>query len=298
MNHDTKKDSLNQEVQIAEEVASEIETDIASESLDTRKKKTFTAIGVLVFIFAVIGVITTIVFSVSGIGDLISRKGLKGKIEDAVYPLVIVDVPEFSEVSKLDPKTVITAGIWEFIIHHEDLQKYERDEYGTMVVPEVDIEPYIRALFGSDVEIEHQMIPDTEFFIPYDEENKTYLIPESPQLLPYAPEILSVSQDGKDYQVEVGYILPGPFWDLDRNKGGEYSKTMIYTLKKVDKDSFIILSVKMPKTETPNSSIDESLSSELISSEENGSSAPSSGTESEVTSGNTSQESSASQPAE
>lgn len=254
-----------------------IETD------EKQKNKSFTAIGIVMFIFAIIGLIVTIIFAGQGAWNLLSRSGLKEKLKTTVYPLAIVDVPEFSSVDKLDPKTVIAAGIWEFIIDYEETGKYEKDEYGTLVVPEVDIEPYIREIFGSDVEIQHQMIPDTEFYIPYDETNKTYLIPQSPQMLPYAPEILSVSQDGKIYEVEVGYILPGPFWDLDRNKNGEYNKTMNYTLKKVDKDSFVVLSVEMPKntenntsmlpsqTESEDSQIssESGNSSEVVSGEEN-----------------------------
>lgn len=217
-----------------------------------RSKIPMAVVGLVIALFAVIGIIWTGQFVVRGIASAVRQDSLKETIKEDVYPLVIVDTPTFENPDTLDQKVVISAGIWKFIMEEPDAdQKYETDDFGTMTVPQVAIEPYIRELFGSTVKIEHQMIPDTDFYIPYDAENQVYYIPQTPQILPYAPKILSVDHlSGDEYEVEVGYMLAGPFWDTQRYLEDEPSKIMRYTLQKNDRDSYQVLSVEQTVEDT------------------------------------------------
>ncbi len=240
---------------------------VTGEAAEKKKEKRFEFLGIAMFIFAVIGVIATLYFGTVGVINLVNQKGLKEKIQEEVYPLVVTDVPAFDSIDKLDSKTVVQAGIWHFIMNSSDMDKYQKDAYGNLTVPQVDIEVHIKQLFGDNVEITHQMIPDTDFYIPYDEENQCYLIPEDPQILPYAPKVLSVSKLGEEYQARVGYILPGPFWDLDRYKQDEPNKVMVYNLKKVD-GRYIVSSVTQDKTSSLPESGEEAGNSEEVVSEQ------------------------------
>ncbi len=240
---------------------------VTGEAAEKKKEKRFEFLGIAMFIFAVIGVIATLYFGTVGVINLVNQKGLKEKIQEEVYPLVVTDVPAFDSIDKLDSKTVVQAGIWHFIMNSADMDKYQKDAFGNLTVPQVDIEVHIKQLFGDNVEITHQMIPDTDFYIPYDEENQCYLIPEDPQILPYAPKVLSVSKLGEEYQARVGYILPGPFWDLDRYKQDEPNKVMVYNLKKED-GRYIVSSVTQDKTSSLPESGEEAGSSEEVVSEQ------------------------------
>ncbi|MGI5959330.1 MAG: hypothetical protein ACOX60_07945 [Massiliimalia sp.] len=248
-----------------------------------RKKLPMALVGLLIVFFAIIGVIWTGGFVINGIASAVRQDNLKEILKESVYPLVIVDTPQFEDVDTLDSKVVISAGIWKFIMEEENpTEKYETDDFGNMTVPQVAIEPYIRELFGNTVEIEHQMIPDTDFYIPYDEENQVYYIPKTPQILPYAPKIMSVESIGNQkYEVEVGYILAGPFWDTGRYLEDEPSKVMKYTMQKNDYDSYQILSVEQvlqeddtPLLSEPESSALSGLESLPQVSEESSSSLP------------------------
>jgi hypothetical protein len=283
-----EKDKSQEETQIqpsevsGEETSSEkliYEESELEEAIEKKKEKRFEFLGIAMFIFAVIGVIATLYFGTVGVINLVNQKGLKEEVQEAVYPLVVTDVPAFDTVDKLDSKTVVQAGIWHFIMNSPDMDKYAKDAFGNLTVPAVDIEVHIKQLFGDGVEITHQMIPDTDFYIPYDEENQCYLIPEDPQLLPYAPKVLSVSKLGDEYQARVGYILPGPFWDLDRHKQDEPNKVMVYTLKKED-GRYTIQSVAQEKTSSLPESGEEAGSSEEILSEQESSGETGSQTES------------------
>lgn len=55
---------------------------------------------------------------------------------------MILDPPAFDSIDKLDSRTILSAGIWDFIMF-EDKSKYVKDDLGNMTVPDVDIEAHI-----------------------------------------------------------------------------------------------------------------------------------------------------------
>ena len=81
---------------------------------------------------------------------LVNNQKEKEYFEQFIYPLVILDPPPFDSISALDQKTILTAGVWNFIIN-ADKTDYVVDEYGTISVPQVDIEVYCNQLFGSGI---------------------------------------------------------------------------------------------------------------------------------------------------
>ena len=216
---------------------------------------------------------------------------MKEEFNKITYPLVVVDVPTFESVDKLDSKVVIAAGIWNFMMNEENKDKYQQDDFGTMTVPDTDIEVYIRKLFGTNVEIVHQQLADTDFTVMYDEDKHLYYIPEMPQVLPYAPSVQSVTHSGDDYVVEVGYILPGPFWDITENaQSGEINKTMIYHYQKTKDGDYWIQSVENGNLDLDNTSVPAEETSEESINSEAGTENSSQDTSSETTTSETSSE--------
>ncbi|MBS7176513.1 MAG: hypothetical protein KH056_10110, partial [Clostridiales bacterium] len=118
-----------------------------------------------------------------------------------------------------------------------------------------------------------------------------YYIPEMPQVLPYAPSVQSVTHSGDDYVVEVGYILPGPFWDITENaQSGEINKTMIYHYQKTKDGDYWIQSVENGNLDLDNTSVPAEETSEESINSEAGTENSSQDTSSETTTSETSSE--------
>ncbi len=224
----------------------------ASNPQSKRKKKParvsrrVAVFGTVVLIFAIIGVVATAIGITKVTTDIIDNKSQKEMFKRTVFPLVILDPPAFDSIDKLDSRTILSAGIWDFIMF-EDKSKYVKDDLGNMTVPDVDIEAHITKVFGKSAVIEHQELTDSEMQILYDPEGKVYMIPSAASMMSYVPHIEKVSRKGDEYTVTVGYVPSGPVWEGDIN-GQKYEpdadKFLNYILKKNGKDSYIITAVK------------------------------------------------------
>lgn len=238
----------------------------ASNPQSKRKKKParvsrrVAVFGTVVLIFAIIGVVATAIGITKVTTDIIDNKSQKEMFKRTVFPLVILDPPAFDSIDKLDSRTILSAGIWDFIMF-EDKSKYVKDDLGNMTVPDVDIEAHITKVFGKSAVIEHQELTDSEMQILYDPEGKVYMIPSAASMMSYVPHIEKVSRKGDEYTVTVGYVPSGPVWEGDIN-GQKYEpdadKFLNYILKKNSKDSYIITAVKDLPVDNSSSSEAES----------------------------------------
>lgn len=230
------------------------------------EKRTFhrsaLVLGAFTLLFALVGLITTVVWLVGLIGNAINNTWEKEALAEVVAPLVIIDVPAYESVNYLDEVEVIRAGVWQFLLDHPDTSGYQEDSFGNITVPQSDIEASIRRILGEHANIHHQSVEDSYLSIVYDQENQVYYLPTTPSVLPYSCEVLSISKNMDIYTLEVGYIPPGPFWDVGRHLEEEPQKIMIYTLQKVDTDQYVVLSVAFPTVETQVSQTEEGLTSD------------------------------------
>ena len=226
-----------------------------------RVSRRIAVFGTFILIFAIIGVIATIISAARLTANLIDNKAQKDRFKQVVFPLVLLDPPSFDSIDKLDSRTILSAAMWDFIIF-EDKSKYQKDDLNYLTVPAVDIETHIVKLFGQDAAIEHQEISDAELQILYDPESNSYSIPATAAMATYVPEIEKISRKGDTYTVTVGYLPSGPIWGSDIT-GLKYEpdpdKALNYILKKTGSDSYIITAVQEIK--------DDSASTEIVISE-------------------------------
>ncbi len=220
--------------------------------------------GAIVLVFATIGIIATLSFSFNKLEDVVKGSRTKEEMAWFITPIVMQDPPPFENPDKATNTTIITAGVWRFIMT-QDTSKYPVDEFNFITVPQSDIEVQIKSLFG-DVSYTHETVGDTQLMITYNSEAKSYIFPAVPHVLPYTPRVESVKRSGTDRILEVSYIPPGVSWqgDITGNKyEPEPEKVMIYTLKEISKGTYNIYSVNYVDAQT---SSEESL--EEISFEE------------------------------
>lgn len=210
----------------------------------SKKQRNTAILGAIVSFFVIVGIVSSVIFTVSFTGDLINSTKLKEELAKEVFPLVIIDVPEFSSPEMVDSTSVIAASIWKFIISEDDKSKYKTDEYGSIYLPAADVEYYVRSLFGSDVKIVHQSIDDGSVQMSYSEESAFYIIDSTPKYLPYTPRVDKIKRNGDIYTLEVSYIMPDALWNLENDINSKSAdKVLEYTLKKVE-DDYQVLSVK------------------------------------------------------
>ena len=214
--------------------------------------------GTFILVFAIIGVIATIMAATKTTINIIDNKGQKDAIKKEVFPLVLLDPPPFESIDKLEARIVLSAAMWDFIIY-EDKSRYQKDDLNNLTVPAVDIETHIVNMFGQEAPVEHQELSDSELQILYDAENMVYSIPSAASMVTYVPKIDQISRKGDIYTVTVGYLPSGPVWGGDiagQKYEPEPEKYLKYILKKTGKDSYIITAVQeMPREQQEESEL-------------------------------------------
>lgn len=236
--------------EIAKEKAEEPEPDEDDdaeiyESRPEGAKKAFSAVfGVIVFVFAVIGLISVVGFGIKYIRSFTDGGNKQAEFIEAVYPAVIMDIEAFQNGNDLPSSQVITASVWKLIMSG-DIERYDRT-FDIISVPAVDIEAVATKLFDTEFySLEHQTVGSGDLKFYYNEESKTYNIPARPMLFSYRPSISALSKDGDIYTVEVNYIQEQPsFMEENSRFDSDISKTVKFRLKLQDND-YSILSMQI-----------------------------------------------------
>lgn len=213
------------------------------------KRKGYLILGALIIILAVIGLISTVSFTVDKVKAFADNTQQKTEFARFIYPVVICDPAPFGQSVKLRSDTVITAAIWDIILY-EDKSKYDAD-FDMIIVPELDVEQHAAKLFGTGLSIKHQSIlgADVQFY--YNEDIKSYRIPANPKYFTYSPYIEDITRVGESYTITVGYVSPTPAWlTLTGDETPKPEKYVNYIVQKRG-DEYTLLGIqqsdKMPE---------------------------------------------------
>ncbi len=205
------------------------------------RRQNIAVFGAITIIFAIIGLVSTTMFSVNFVRSIFSNEKQIENFENIILPLVILDPPPFDTADNLDMTLKIQASIWNTLLN-ENRVKYENPMTGELTIPIVDIDSYAKKLFGPETELVHQSVGDILLSYTYVEESQVYIVPVMGKVQLYTPRVESYTQDGDTYTLNVGYIPPGGVWEL--NEEGERTeisadKYMTYTLEKVEDNYYI-----------------------------------------------------------
>ncbi len=211
-----------------------IEAPAASISAESKKRIREALLGLVLVLFAVIGIVFCIQKAADSIKNGLSRKTaeqeLTKAVEQTVLPLVVMDIPPFSSSQELEESHRISAAIWSIIVQ-DQLRDYP-ESMGMYTVPEGDITAHVIQLFGNDALAVHQTISfSNEIRFYYDSENKVYYINEASVLFSYHPIIRSVRKSEDDENcllAEVAYAAEQPSWRDDQPD--EIAKVVEFTL--------------------------------------------------------------------
>ena len=245
---------------VAEEVAEEIPAGRRHSKKGYRRgKHSGTAIlGLIVLIFAVIGVIATIVTAFNIVKNARDTSYLKEDMYYTLLPLMQYAPKAFDDPDTSKQDALIQAALYritnrEWIKQQQDpeyVSPYKVDEFGRTAVPISAVTEAYNALFGRDtLPYCHTFGDDagTFFTYEYDEENQLYYVPYSDSTSAYEPVLDTIQRAGNMYKVRVGYVhLQDVSVDDRGNQVVDIEKAtyfQIYTVEQLEDDSFVIRSV-------------------------------------------------------
>lgn len=215
-------------------------------------------LGLIVLIFAVIGMIATVVTGVNIVKKVRDTSHLKDEMYYTLLPLMQYAPVAFDDPDESKQDALIQAALFE-ITNREWIRQqqssdyvspYEVDEYGRTAVPISDVTAAYNKLFGVDtLPYCHTFGDDagTYFTYEYDAEHQLYYVPYSATSSAYEPVIDTIQRAGSFYKVRVGYVhLQDVSIDDYGNKVVSLEKAtyfQIYTVEKLEDDSFVIRAV-------------------------------------------------------
>lgn len=195
-----------------------------------KNKKIFFAVGIIIIILSVVGLVNTVKFTISTVRDIANQTGLKNEFATFIYPAVIIDSPSFDTAQNAPPSAVINAAIWRIILNG-NTDRYEND--GTyMTISEIDVESSAVALFGYGVTIVHQTVGNGDNAFEYSASGKTYRVSMETERITYWPRVVEISNVGELFTLTVDYMAPIMGMPGENDVEQEPSKTMIYTVSR------------------------------------------------------------------
>lgn len=188
------------------------------------KKRLYTVLGAVLSAFAIVGIISAVIWAVGCFRSFTSGEVKKDSFTQMIYPAAIMDIEPFSEPSQLTSEQIITAAIWSIIMDDSKVSKYEQT-LDTVTIPDVDVEKYAVELFGEDLPpFNHTTVGPVESRFYY--ADGAYNVKVKTITHTYAPEIKSIVKNGKEYTLTVDYIAELPQWmEKSVAKQAEYKLT-------------------------------------------------------------------------
>lgn len=226
----------------------------ARKIIDKRRKHKYMAtIGAVLIALAVIGSVAVCSALINLGARILDDTSRKEDFEWKIYPLLMLDPATFENPAQLDEVVLLKTSLWSALL--ENRTRYSYDDYGMLLVPASDLDVAAKKLYGDAVVLEHQSFSEGyDFYYLYDEETNTYSVPVMGQTAAYVPKVVEINKEGNIYTLIVGYVAPTTLWNVSEDGSSESvpSKYLYYDLEKIDRNEYVIKSVRnIPADELP-----------------------------------------------
>ncbi len=199
------------------------------------KRNRYFTVGVLCTVLAGVGVVTCVVYGVRAVQQFAAGSSLSTKLETALYPVAVVDLAPFENVSEANAEGMLSAAVISMIMY-EDLSEYPCS-FDMLTVPAADVRAKAADMFGAEPAGEMTTLRAAGELFFYDEMSDSYNVPESPVIFSYSPSVQEIQRDGNgDYVVVVDYIGDVAGWQEKSGNAADQKKTMEITLHPVGDD--------------------------------------------------------------
>lgn len=217
-------------------------------------------LGIIVFIFAVTGVVLLVWNSVSFIKSTVSSGGEYAEYNEYLSPLAAVDPDPFDDITAADGEQLRYAAIWAILSDETTPDTYSYSQ-GYMLIPASDVEKSYAAIFGPETagSITHTTVQGYNSTFEYDSAGGVYKIPVTTISPVYTPQVTDVEKSGTSLVVTVNYVS-AESWatDVDGNiVAPAPDKVMKITLRELQ-GSYYVSAVQ-----TVSSTVPETVSFEM-----------------------------------
>lgn len=210
-------------------------------------------LGLIILIFAVIGVVLTVYNSISYIKSTYDTGSEYAEYNSYLTPVAAVDIDPFDDITDADTEQLINASLW-LILSNETTPDTYTYSGGYMLIPSADVDSAYMSLFGPETtsEIVHGTVNGYNCVFEYDSTSKMYKIPVTTISPVYTPSVTEVKESGSSLIITVEY-LASENWDKD-DEGNfvapEPDKVMKITLRELQ-GSYYISSIQTISATVP-----------------------------------------------
>lgn len=164
-------------------------------------------LGLVIIIFAVIGVIFAVGAGIEGVKKLTDNSEKKIEYESMLIPVVMYDPDMFDDVSAANINQLTVCSVWA-VIKDEDIYpgKYDTDDQGNIMIPAQDVEKKFAELFGSSVVPTHIGVKGDFDEFSFNEQSRCYLVTSAGTVPIYTPEVVDIDKSSNTVTLTVGYL--------------------------------------------------------------------------------------------
>ncbi len=164
-------------------------------------------LGLVIIIFAVVGVIFAVGAGVDGVKKLTDNSGKKLEYETMLIPVVMYDPNMFDDVSAANIDQLTVCAVWG-VIKDEDIYpgRYETDDQGNIMIPAQDVEKKFAELFGTDVVPTHIGVKGNFDEFTFNEQSRCYLVTSAGTVPIYTPKVTEIDKTSNTVVLTVGYL--------------------------------------------------------------------------------------------
>ncbi len=169
-------------------------------------------LGLIIIIFAVIGVIFAVSSGINGVKNLTDNSEKKLEYQEWLVPVVMYDPDMFDDVSSADINQLTVCAVWA-IIKDDSIYPgiYETDDVGNIMIPQKDVNKKFAELFGTDVVPSHIGVKGYFDEFTYSEQSQCYLVTSTGSVPIYTPKVMDIKKSSNTVVLTVGY-LAGEAW--------------------------------------------------------------------------------------
>lgn len=210
------------------------------------KRHSYFLAGIVCFVFAVIGLVTSVLWCWDKVQHFAGSASLREELADVIYPAAVVDLPAFDSPGELGAESLLSAAMVD-ILMYDDLSGYP-ESFDVISVPAGDVLARAQRMFGAEIRTEFGTLHIAGETFYYDSESGCYNVPVSPVIFSYSPEVTDIKRNGDVCTVTVLYHSDLAKWqERSENFDGGSEKTMQVTLLKSG-DSYRITKIENIQT--------------------------------------------------
>jgi hypothetical protein len=179
------------------------------------RKNTAVAIGAVLIVFALIGVVATGIFIKNTAATIIDNRTEKQRYAKIIEPMVLFDPPAFASVEKADKNVLRNIGFYACLL--EAGEDAPSDDKGQLMIPATDVEARAQKLFGQKVAMTHGNIVDRDMTYTYSDADQSYHVPPTGHFATYQPQVDKIEKKGDAVTLTVSYLPVDAVWQQDEN---------------------------------------------------------------------------------